>query len=512
MLQGTKIIIIDPQSEYEKLVELFSGQTINLSRDSDSIINPLDLMGHTYSDKRLSLMDLFPVMIGDMSEIQKSVIDKALTLTYERKGITYDKKTWRNKPPILGDLLSELERLSKKATMIEKETYRSLMNRLSLYVSGVFSFFNRQTNLNFSNSLVGFLMGHMPKQVKPVTMFLVLDYVYTVMKKNLERKILVVDEAWSLLKRTEESDYLFEIVKTSRKFNLGLLLITQDVEDLLSSKASAAILQNSAFKLLMRQEPAAINNIVNTFNLSTKEKEYLISASVGEGLLILENEHTELFCSASTTEHEVITTNPEELNAQNQNLLPDNSSNQNFENLSQSEQCNINIPCPKNPFHKSVNIDIDLYTNFFEKSKLSADEISFLLSHGYHISFHTPLEGGIQKPYVMKPGYRESSEHFFFWNAICVYLQNFTSHIRTYETVKPDIVFLAKGRKIAVEVETGLQFSKKKRIQHKVSLLNKNYDDWFFVVTNKAFLKKYSGYGKTVCRDTVKEQIRDYFL
>ncbi|MBI2657615.1 ATP-binding protein, partial [Candidatus Woesearchaeota archaeon] len=294
LLNSTRVMIIDPQSEYVKLIQTYQGQIINFSRNSKTVINPLDLLGHDYAEKRLSLMDLFPIMLGQVSEIQKAVLDKALTHTYERKGINNDPKTWNNKPPILGDLLSELERMSKKATVIEKETYRSLINRLSMFVDGVFSFFNKQTNLNFDNQLVGFIIGDMPRQAKPVNMFLILDFVYMKMRKSLERKLLVIDEAWSLLGRAEDSGYIFEIVKTSRKFNLGLLLITQDVGDLLASRAANAILQNSSYKLLMRQEAAVIENVVKIFNLSEAEKEKLLTANVGEGILLMENEHTEI--------------------------------------------------------------------------------------------------------------------------------------------------------------------------------------------------------------------------
>ena len=221
LLNSVKVMIIDPQSEYIKLIQSFQGQIVNFSRNSKTVINPLDLLGHDYAEKRLSLMDLFPIMLGNVSEIQKAVLDKALTLAYERKGITNDPKTWKREPPILEDLLRELERMSKTATIIEKETYRSLINRLSMFVDGVFSFFNKQTNLNFDNQLVGFIIGDMPRQAKPVNMFLILDFVYMKMRKDIERKLLVIDEAWSLLSRAEDSQYIFEIVKHQENSILG---------------------------------------------------------------------------------------------------------------------------------------------------------------------------------------------------------------------------------------------------------------------------------------------------
>ncbi len=487
LLNSVKVMIVDPQSEYIKLIQTFDGQIVNFSRTSKTVINPLDLLGHDYAEKRLSLMDLFPIMLGDVSEIQKAVLDKTLTLTYERKGITNDPKTWNNEPPILGDLLEELEKLSKKATIIEKETYRSLINRLSMYVDGVFSFFNRQTQINFDNQLVGFIIGDMPRQAKPVNMFLILDYVYMKMRKDRERKLLVIDEAWSLLSRAEDSEYIFEIVKTCRKFNLGLLLITQDVADLLVSKASSAILQNSAYKLLMRQEAAVIENVVKTFNLSQTEKEKLLTANVGEGILLMENEHTEIRSIASKEEHRLITTNPDEL-------------------LKINEETPIQNEKPK------VSIKVDEDKGYYLKKNLNEDEIKFLLDKKYILSSHVPLGGGRQEVYLLKPSSRESTTHFFLVKAVEEYLLQFTDKVKTFETNNPDIVFEVGKKKIAIEVETGITLEKRKDLlEKKVAVLNENFAEWFFVVSDAPYAYKYEAYGTTFTRKNVCKQLRGYF-
>ncbi len=320
LLNGTRVIVIDPQTEYTNLVKRFKGQRIDLSRTSKTIINPLDLMGHEYPEKRLALMDLMPIMLGELSEPQKSFIDKALTMAYEKKGIymfkkdtKYDVKSWKNEPPILEDVLDSLKKMEKRVTTLEKITIRSLINRLDLYVTGVFSFLNRHTKINFKNRFVCFDIGNMPKQVKPAIMFLVLDYVYMKMKSSLERKLLVIDEAWSLLSRTEEASYIFEIVKTCRKFNLGLFLINQEVGDMLNSKAGRSVLANSSYTLLLRQKPAVIKDVQTTFHLSDSEKNFLLTASVGEGILLMENEHSKIRIVASEEEHKQITTNADEI-------------------------------------------------------------------------------------------------------------------------------------------------------------------------------------------------------
>lgn len=489
LLNGTKVMVVDPQAEYVDLAEKFNGQVITISKTSDTIINPLDLMGHDYDEKKLTLLDLFPVMIGATSEIQKAVLDRALTTVYEAKGITNDKKTWKREPPIMQDLLNQLVAMSKNATQIEKETYRSLINRIQMYVTGVFSFLNRQTNLNFENRFVCFNIGDMPNQVKPAIMFLVLDYVYMKMKKDIERKILVIDEAWSLLERTEDESYIFKIVKTCRKFNLGLLLITQDVADLLKNDAGKALLNNSEYTLLLRQKPSIIDQVEKTFKLSNKEREKLLTATSGEGILIISNEHSEIKIIASPEEHDVITTNADE--------------------KLQREIENANEVVVE--FEKAT---LDYSKGWFKKSQLSKEEVEELLNKGYILSSLVGIYGGQREAYLLKPRHNESPEHFFITKMIEEYLRRYTDKVELFETKEPDIVFEANEKKVAVEVETGLKLRKNNpRIEEKVILLNKKFnDDWFFVVVDWKDKEKYLKYGNTYVRKEVPAILKKQYF
>ncbi len=471
LLNGTKVMVIDPQGEYRKLVNHFNGQLINLSRNSQTMINPLDLMGHNYFDKRLSLIDLMKVMLGEITEVQKAIIDKALTKTYELKGINENSDTWNNTPPILGDLLHVLERMEKDASSLEKTTLRSLINRLSMYVHGVFSFFNQHTNINFDNNFVCFDIGNLPSQVKPSMMFLVLDYIYTKMKSTLERKILLIDEAWSLLSRAEEAGYIFEIVKTCRKFNLGLLMINQEVEGLLDSKAGKSVLANSAYTFLMKQRPSVIDNICNTFHLSSSERTHLLTANVGEGILIMEDDHSEIKIIASPKEHKIITTNADE-------------------RIELEKQEKVN--------HPDVNIRIDSDKRFFKKKELSQEEIKYLLSKGYKISEHKSLNSKRKEEFLLKPRFNESINHLFVTYDLANFLEKNGIVVQKFVTKKPDLVFDFNGKKYAIEIETGSVLSKIKNLEEKVKLLNKNYDEWFFVVTNRNKVKKYKKFGKAI--------------
>ena len=479
LLNGTKVMVIDPQGEYRNLIDHFKGQRIDLSRKSNTMINPLDLMGHDYVDKRLSLMDLMKVMLGDLSDIQKAFIDKAITETYELKGINQNSDTWDNTPPILEDLLYVLEKIEKKATRLEKTTLRSLINRLNMYVNGVFSFFNQHTNIDFDNNFVCFDIGEMPNQVKPPIMFLILDYVYMKMRSNLNRKILLIDEAWSLLSRTEDSDYIFEIVKTSRKFNLGLLLINQEVEGLLNSKAGKSVLANSSYTLLMRQKPAVIENICKAFHLSSSEKNHLLTADIGEGLLIMEDDHSEIKVIASPEEHKLITTNADEIIKGSEKIV----------------KPKLKLKKVKKPKEVAINVDKD--KGIFRKSKLNADEIKYLLSKGYKIAEYRGLNLNKKEKFLLKPRFNESLTHFFVVKDIEKFLEKYNIKSELFVTKKPDIEFKIGDKKWAIEVETGSALANISRLKEKVKLLNKNYNNWFFIVTNKNKVRKYKRFGNT---------------
>ena len=494
LMSGTRVLIVDPQGEYTDLVHKFKGQLVKISRNSPTIINPLDLMGHEYAEKRLALMDLMNIMLGGLSDIQKAVIDRALTETYARKGITQNPATWKKTPPLLSDLLYELEIAKKIATITQKPTYQSLCDRLSMYVDGVFGFFNTHTKIDLKNQLVCFHLGDMPRQVIPVAMFLVLDYLYLRMKKDLERKLLILEEGWFLLSKAEQDSYVFEIVKTCRKFNLGILFLTQEVADLVRSPAGNALLANSSYTLLLKQKPAVIDAVVDAFHLSSTERNYLLSAHPGEGILLLENDHSELTIVASEEEHKLITTNPDE-KLQIQNEKQGNTI---------MKQDNLHEKQIKNPIEEQ---------DFYPREKLNEEQVEFLLHRGFVLCQHVPLGGGRQLPYVLKPRSNETSSHFFIVKEIERYILQFTKSVKLYVAEKPDIVFTALGEEYAIEVETGIAYDTKRSvIKQKVKSLKKEFGHrWFFVVTDSDYAYKYAKFGPTFTRKSVPKLIRAIF-
>ncbi len=266
-----------------------------------------------------------------------------------------------------------------------------------------------------------------------------------------------------------------------------MLLITQEVQDLIKSNAGNSVLANSSYTLLLRQKPVVIDEIVKVFHLSTSERSKLLTAQIGEGILILEDEHSELKVVASEEEHKIITTKPDELIEVKKSKI-----------LNAQEQ-------------KEVIINVDAGRGFFKKEELNEDEVKYLIDKDYIISEHVSVYGGRQLKYLLKPRQNESLQHFFLVKETENYIRKFTDKITLYETVKPDIVFEDKDKRlIAIEVETGKSKDKQKLIA-KINELNKEYNDWFFVLTSVFDKKKYSNYGKCYSRVEVPDKINSYF-
>jgi hypothetical protein len=314
-------------------------------------------------------------------------------------------------------------------------------------------------------------------------MFLVLDYIYMKMKSDLDRKLLLIDESWSLLSRTEDAGYIFEIVKTCRKFNMGLLLINQEVEGLFTSKAGKSILANSAYTLLMRQKPAVIENICSTFNLSQNEKQHLLTSAIGEGLLIMEDDHSKIKVIASPDEHKLITTNPDELNKEK--------------------------PLPTIAKEgKNITINIDSSLGFFKYNNLNQDERKHLLKIGYKVSENKSILSDKKEKYILRPRSNEGIPHFFLVQDIKRFLEKNKIKVEIYQTVKPDLVFQINKKKYAIEVETGKLKYNQKRLKEKVESLKKEYGDkWFIVVTNKNLVSNYKKFGTTFDLRCLKNQL-----
>lgn len=499
LLRNVRTIIIDPQGEYAELCRTYGGQLVEISQESETIINPLDLMDRDFGDKMLSLMDLFKIMCGELTEVQHNILDRALLKVYYEKGIKpKDKSTWQKESPMLKDLYRVLNEEGKHVSRIEKMTYDALINRLRIYAEGSFSFLNRQTNLDLQKNLICFNIVEMPEQVKPVMMFLILDFVHKKMQKDRERKLLVVDEAWTLLRYGKHANYLFELIKTARKFGLGMAIITQEVNDLLSSKAGKTILANTAWKLLLRQEPTVIRELADKFNLNQEEQNFILTADTGEGLLFAMNDRIPIKIVSSEKEYEIITTNPDELRKREE-MRKERGEDE--EKLSEDAY--------------------KLRREYFLKKDLDELQIKYLKGKGYEEGKFCDLESNAPRKYLIrKPKTKESLEHYFYVQLIADEIGHYTENIILYSSFGPDICFQVPKKDnpemvdmIAFEIETGKSFKKKEgQIARKAGKNNcNNYKEWYFVLIDPSKVKHYEQYGKVLGRKEVGERIKEYF-
>lgn len=495
LMNGASVVVIDPQGEYVKLTEKHKGTVITIKQDSKTILNPLDLMGHSYIEKRLQLIDIFRIMLGDLSENQKAVLDRAVSEAYLNAGISEHLEKDKV-PPVIGDIYKEIEKLGRSATGVDKYTYVALQNRLSMYVTGVFSFLNRQSDKpDLTSPFVTFDISQIPKPLKPLMMYLILDFVYMRMKQDRQRKLLVIDEAWSLLSRTEEESYVFEIVKTCRKYNMGLLMITQDVADLLQSKAGRAVLANSSYTILLRQKPSVINSIQEVFHLSHAERDHLLTAQVGDGLLMMDNDHHEIRIIASQTEHNLITTKPEELDK----IIP---------------------PDATHAVRKML-IEMDLSKGVYRKSKLGPEQVEYLRKHNYIEESIVPLRGVHPSLFLVKNLRHHTPEHTYVLHATYEELLEYTKNVRIDEdsrqsSVNPDIIFTnAQNKEIALEVETGNNWRyNNDYLKKKVRLLQERFgDNWRIILTDTNYRRKYeTAFGNIILvRRQVPAFIKSHF-
>ncbi len=310
---GTEVIAIDPENEYRTLAETIGGEYINFSLNSGAIMNPFDLSGVYEEDenelglKILSLHTLFRIIMGQLTPSEDALLDRALINTYRMKGITPDPKTQKNTPPLMEDLY--------KALMgMEESEARSLANRLEKFIRGsLMGIFNSQSNVNLKNPFTVFSIRDLEEELRPIAMFMITDYIWTKIKKDMRRRILIVDEAWYMIKYPDSAMALYSIAKRCRKYYMGLTTITQDIEDFLDSDYGKAIVTNSSIQILLKQSPAAIPKVGETFFLSEGEKHFLLSTDVGEGLFFAGPNHVAMRVVASPDEHKIITTKPQDL-------------------------------------------------------------------------------------------------------------------------------------------------------------------------------------------------------
>jgi len=305
LMMGTDVIIIDPENEYEKLTKSMGGEFVVFSTSSQYKINPFDLEitdagPDELSNKILDLHSLMKVIMGDLTPSQDALLDRALVLTYREKGITQDVETFKNESPLLEDLY-------KVFIGMETPEAKELSDRLEKFISGsAAGIFNQRSNFDIKNPFTVFGIRDLEENLRPVAMYVVLDYIWNRVRRDPKKRVLIVDEAWYLIKQKDSGAYLHSFAKRARKYKLGLTTITQDVEDFLSTDDGRAIITNSSLQIILKQSTAAVEKITETFFLTGGEKHFLLSAGIGEGLFFAGHSHVGFKVVASEEEKGLI--------------------------------------------------------------------------------------------------------------------------------------------------------------------------------------------------------------
>lgn len=313
LMFDTEVIVIDPEREYEYLAEAAGGRSFNISLSSEHHINPFDLPPVKEDEEPadilraniINLVGLFRIMLGGLTPEEDAIIDRAISETYALKDITGDADFTGMEPPLLSDFENVLSGM---------EGSGSLVTRLSKYTRGTWSgFLNRPTNIDIKKQFVVFSVRDMEDELKPVAMYIITHYIWNAVRQELKKRLLVIDEAWWMMKSEDTASFLYSLAKRGRKYYLGLATITQDVEDFLSSPYGRPILSNSSIQLLLKQSPTVIDALKETFNLTDEEKFLLLESGVGEGLFFAGLKHVAIKVVASYTEDQIITSDPSQL-------------------------------------------------------------------------------------------------------------------------------------------------------------------------------------------------------
>ncbi len=324
MMTGSDILIIDPENEYQKLSDAVGGSYIRLSLNSDTRINPFDLPKVIDSEEAddalranlVTLHGLLRLMLGGtqmtaagqamsaLTPAEEADLDQGLIDTYARAGITSDPLTHNSMPPTISDLYDTLLHMGG--------TGPALAQRLRKYTSGTFAgIFSQQSNIDINNSMVVFNIRDLEDELRPVAMYIVLSHIWNITRTVQRKRMLIVDEAWQLMKYDDSANFLFSLAKRARKYFLGLTTITQDVEDFMGSKMGRAIVANSSMQLLLKQSSSAVDVLGDVFKLTEEERKRLSNFPVGQGLFFAGQNHVHVQIIASETETGLITTNPQ---------------------------------------------------------------------------------------------------------------------------------------------------------------------------------------------------------
>lgn len=508
-----RIYVLDPNSEYKEMCERFGGQTIELSRQSKNIINIFDLANEDFGSKMLSLISVFDIIVGGLSESQKGVLNRLLLQTYKLKGILQENpSTWTLEPPTFSDFHRIVEKWRKDESRSDKTTSKQetrslevLSNRTAMYTkNGFFGFLDSQTQIDMKQKFINFDLSKLPSAVRTLMMFAVLDFLVREIKKDNKPKVLLIDEGWALLRSKEVEGYLLDFIKTSRKYGASMGFITQELEDLLNSEAGRSILNQTSTKILMHQNTTNIEKISDSLKLNASERDYLIKCSKGHGLLISGEDRTRFFTKPSKAVHNMITTDPAEVLELGKK-----------EHLEAVDDAKYSLR-----LHRPLSVEekirwsgkptgFDPDIEYYKCAGLNENEISVLLDMGYQEVNLEPFDGGRGPKWLVKPHGNQSANHALMVLLVRDEIRKRCPHVILHDSVEPDIVALHEGKRIAFEIETGSWAeTKAPRLEERFRKLREKYSDgYYIIVTHASYEPDYAPFARVITKPKIKESL-----
>jgi energy-coupling factor transporter ATP-binding protein EcfA2 len=479
----TGLYILDPNGEYSVLCSALGGKIIEISKESKQILNLFDMNGEDFGGKMLQLVSAFDIIMGGLNESQKAIISDVISAMYARKGIVASKpETWNRIPPGFTDLKDVIEKMLKEFNSLspQAKSLDAIYRRIKMYCEGgVFGFLDQSTQLNAEGQVLCFDLSKLPPAIKPLMIFMVLDFIQRKISKNKEAKTVLIDEGWVLLRSKGAEQYLLEFVKSSRKFNASVGFITQEVEDLLQSNTGKSILNTASVKILMRQSPSNISLVSGNMRLNEFEEYYLMTARKGQGLVITEDNSYCFSIRASPKIHQLITTNPNE----NEVLI-----------VSDTGQ----------------NTVLDLKKGMYLRSELSEREVGELVARGYGVyeTRMTTEDPLIQ--YVIKVHPNEGEEHAFLCWLTESFLRKKGLKPKLVSTSGADLEVTIRKKKICFEIETGKRLKYKKRtdMAARFTERKRQFDEVYLVVPNERVGRTY----QSLCKNIITKAELDGFI
>jgi len=495
LAREAKIYVLDPNAEYSNLVQKLGGTDIVLAKDSDKIINLFDLAGEDFGSKMLTLITVFDIITGGLTESQKGVLNDALVQVYKRRGIeATDPASWGRKAPTFSDLRAVLEemkeRIRRRAQSPEEKSVDVLLNRVKMYSrGGFFGFLDRETRVNLKSSILDFDLSGLPAQVKQLVMFSVLELISREIRKDKKPKLVLIDEGWSLLRSKEAENYILEFIKASRKFNASIGFITQEIEDLMRSEGGRSVLNTTSTKILLRQNSSNLELISKTLALNDKERDYLLRAEKGQGLMVSEQGRYEFMVKASPMMHALITTDPNET---------------------------AFLEAPKREKHnEKKEEEVDCARGFYREDELSDEKKNQLIHAGYVFHKSRLFDAHKDCSFYVKKQPQESPEHSLLCWAIADEVRKRGGEPVVMATVGADVSVEIGKWTVCFEVETGdnMHSYGADYVREKMLAIRKKCDKLIIVVTQKDLRGKYETLtgAETITRTGVPETVEKLF-